>query len=167
MIYLRDDGKEQSDARKHTATHCNKVQHSATHCNTLQHTATHCNTLQQRATHFTKLQRIAIHCSTLQHPATPCNTLHHTATHCIVVIALLYLLAVSSIAVCVAVMLHCCTVCFSVSRVTRTHTNCSTLQYSTTHCNTLEILNRNFATKHCNTSTTHTTTHLVTVFFEV
>jgi len=55
---------------------CNTLQHT---CNTLQHTATHCNNLQnKRLPELGRREfRAATYCST---PATLCSTLQHTAT---------------------------------------------------------------------------------------
>ena len=135
----------------HTATHCNTLQHTATHCNTLQHTATHCNTLCNSSctwscttTTRSPRSRCNAHCNTLQYTAKHCNTLiiqyyytlprklprklQHTLQHTLhqlVHVIMYYYYTLSSLQ-----MQH-------------------TLQYTATHCNTLQ---------HTDPTATHTAT---------
>ena len=54
------------DTPRNTATHCNALQHTATHCNTLEHLEVVWQLIQatSRATHCNARQRTAAHCNT-------------------------------------------------------------------------------------------------------
>jgi len=79
---IRSRSHSHGNILQHTATHCNTLQYTAIHCNTLQDTATCYNMLQHSATHSKTLRDTATRCNTVPHTATRCNTLQHIATRC-------------------------------------------------------------------------------------
>jgi len=156
---------------QHTVAHCNTLQHTcvfqshaphfwrfvaATHCNTQEHTATYCNGIQDIYVFLSPAPPLVKShgCNMLQCTATRCNTLQHTATHCD--IQRISVKCTTLVEVCRDISLqrtatHCDTLQQNAT-YTRDSVTCTTtreelwLQYTATHCNTLQ-----HTATHCNT----------------
>jgi len=148
-------------------TNCNPLQttaHFATHCNTLQHTATHCNYLMIGthasfrssnphimnvllirlirirhlfvAVYCSVLQCVAVCCSVLQCVAVCCRVLQYAAVCCRVLQCTFDQISIHQAPVCCREVTCCRVVIYQPDQI-EIETLCSTLHYTSSHCNTL------------------------------